>query len=169
MNNVILKYSLLFLICILAQVLIFNPIELFNVAFPIFFIYFLVRLPMNTKLSLLFTLAFFLGLIIDIFSDTPGVNALACTLIASIRQPIYYAYVDKDDHTRRLIPSVSTLGITDYAKFLLTFVGIYCVLMFIIEYFSFADVESLVIMASSSTLLTFIILLAVDCLIPSKT
>lgn len=168
MNNQLFKYAILFLICILSQVLIFNSIALFNIAFPIIFIYFIIRLPMNIKLSLLFTLAFCLGLIIDIFSDTPGVNALACTLIAAIRQPIYFAYVDKDDHTFRLIPSVASLGLTDYSKFLLTFVAIYSLLALTIEYFSFANVESLVIMFVSTTILSFIILLAIDCLIPSK-
>ena len=168
MTNILIKYSLLFVICIILQVLIFNPVALFNVAFPIFFIYFIIRLPMDIKLSLLFSLAFFLGLIIDIFSDTPGVNALACTLIAAVRQPIFFAYVDKDDYTRHLIPSVTSLGLAQYSKYLLSFVAIYSLLVFIIEYFSFADVQTLVVMVIASSLLTFIILLATDCLIPSK-
>ena len=168
MNNYLVRYSILFIVCILLQVLIFNPIILFNIAFPVVFIYFIIRLPMNIKLSLLFTLAFILGLIVDIFSDTPGVNTLACVIIASLKQPVYYAYVDKDDHTRRLIPSVSSLGISNYIKFLMTFVVIYCLLAFTIEYFSFADVQSLVIMVSASSILSFIILLAFDCLLPAK-
>lgn len=168
MNNYLVRYSILFIACILLQVLIFNPIILFNIAFPVVFIYFIIRLPMNIKLSLLFTLAFILGLTVDIFSDTPGVNTLACVIIASLKQPVYYAYVDKDDHTRRLIPSVSSLGISNYIKFLLTFVVIYCLLAFTIEYFSFADVQSLVIMVGASSILSFIILLAFDCLLPAK-
>ena len=164
----VLKYCLLFLGCVLAQVLLFNQIAIFNIAFPIVFVYFIIRLPISLKLGFVFTLAFLLGLTIDIFSDTPGVNALACTLITAVRQPIYYAYVDKDDHTKRLTPSVSSLGISEYSKFLITFIAIYCLLVFTIEYFSFADVETLVIMFTSSTVLSFIILMAVDCLIPTE-
>ena len=168
MSYTILRYLILFFICILVQALIFNNIVLFHVAVPIVFIYFIIRLPINLKLPYLFTLAFLIGLIVDIFSDTPGVNALACVLIASLRTPIYYAYMDKDDTTSRLTPCVQTMGIWVYAKYLLTFIVIYSLLVFTIEYFSFADVKGIVILAAASSLFTFIILLAADCLIPVK-
>ena len=168
MTYKILQYTFLFLVCVLFQVLVFNRIILFNIAIPIIFIYFLIRLPINLKLYYVFTLAFILGLIIDIFSDTPGVNALACTLIAALRIPIYYAYMEKDDITSRLTPCISTMGFVDYSKYLLTFIVIYCVFVFTIEYFNFADVKDIVIMSSASSVLTFVILLAVDSLIPVK-
>ena len=154
--------------CVLMQVLIFNRIVLFNIAIPIIFIYFIIRLPIDLKLPYLFTFAFLLGIIIDIFSDTPGVNALACTLIAALKKPIYFAYMSKDDNTNRLTPRVSSMGLLEYSKYLLTFILIYCLLMFTIEYFSFADVKGIVILASSSALLSFLILLGTDCLIPEK-
>ena len=168
MTNAIIRYSLLFIICVLLQVLIFNRIALFHVAMPVIFIYFIIRLPINLKLSYVFTLAFFLGLCVDIFSDTPGVNALACTLIASIRTPIYYAYMAKDDITSRLTPGISTMGFIDYSKYLLSFIVIYCFLVFTIEYFSFADVKGIVILSAASSAITFVILLAADSLIPVK-
>lgn len=168
MANTILRYFMLFILCVLAQALIFNHIVLFHVAFPIVFIYFLIRLPINIKLPYLFTLAFLLGLIVDIFSDTPGVNALACTIVAALRTPIYYAYVAKDDTTNRLTPCVSTLGLMEYCKYLITFIVIYTLLSFTIEYFSFAHVKGIVIMSAASTVFTFFILLAIDCLIPVK-
>ena len=168
MTNTLIKYFCLFIACILLQVLIFNRIILFHVAVPIIFIYFIVRLPIDIKLPYLFTLAFLLGIIIDIFSDTPGVNALACTLIAAIRKPVFFAYMTKDDMTERMTPCVSTMGIMEYCKYLLTFVVIYCLLVFIIEYFSFADVKSIVILTGASSVFTFIVLLGADCLIPEK-
>ena len=168
MTHKLIRYILLFFVCILLQVLIFNRIALFNIAFPVVFIYFIIRLPIDLKLSYTFTLAFLLGIIVDIFSDTPGVNALACTLIAAIRTPIFYAYMAKDDNTVRMTPGISTMGIIDYSKYLLTFVVIYCVLAFTIEYFSFADVKGIVIMSSASAALTFVLLLATDSLIPVK-
>ena len=168
MSHKILRYILLFFICVLFQALIFNRIALFNIAIPIVFIYFIVRLPINLKLPYLFTFAFLLGLCVDIFSDTPGVNTLACTLIAAIRKPIYYAYMAKDDLTTRLTPGISTMGLMDYSKYLLTFVVIYCLLAFSIEYFTFADVKGIVILTAASSALSFVLLLATDSLIPVK-
>lgn len=169
MSTTILRYILLFWLCVLFQALIFNRIALFHVAVPIIFIYFIIRLPINIKFGYLFTLSFLLGLIVDIFSDTPGVNALACTLIAAFRKPIYYAYMAKDDITSRLVPGISTMGLADYSKYLFTFIFIYCCLVFTIEYFSFADVKSIVILIAASSALSFVILLATDSFIPVKT
>ena len=168
MNNSIIRYGFLFIICVLLQALVFNQIVLFHVAVPIVFIYFIIRLPINLKLPYLFTVSFLLGLSVDIFSDTPGVNALACTLIAALRTPIYYAYMAKDDITSRLTPGVATMGIMEYSKYLLTFIVVYCILVFTIEYFSFAYVKGIVILSAASTVFTFIILLTADCLIPGK-
>ena len=168
MNTTIIRYFILFILCVLFQALIFNRIILFHVAVPIIFIYFIIRLPIDLKLSYIFVLSFLLGFIVDIFSDTPGVNALACTLISAIRRPIYYAYIAKDDMTSRMVPGVFTMGIWEYSKYLLSFVVIYCLLVFTIEYFSFADVKEIVIISSSSSAFTFVLLLAIDCLIPVK-
>lgn len=168
MHKDILKFSLLFLLMLMVQVLICNHIAIFNVAVPIVFIYFIIRLPISIGNGWLFTLSFLLGLCIDIFSDTPGVNSLSCTLLAALKRPIYYAYVPRDDKTQDLIPSLSSLGVGTYCKFLVSMIGVYCLLVFTIEYFNLADVKEIVILSASSCLLTFIILLAIDCLIITK-
>lgn len=153
---------------LLLQVLICNHITLFNVAVPVVFIYFIIRLPIALGKGWLFTLAFLMGLCVDICSDTPGVNALASTLLAAFKRPIYYAYVQRDDKTKNLIPSISALGVGTYCKFLVTMIGAYCLMAFTIEYFNFADVEEIVALSAASCCLTFIILLAIDCLIIKK-
>lgn len=168
MTKEVFKFILVFIAMVLVQVLICNHIALFNVAVPIVFIYFIIRLPIDLGRGTLFTLAFLTGLCIDIFADTAGVNALACTLLAALKRPVYYAYVPRDDKTRSLIPSAASLGIATYSKFLVTMTGIYCLLAFTIEYFNFADVKDIVIMSASSCALTFVILLATDCLIVNK-
>ena len=168
MNKEVVKFAILFIVMLLLQVLICNHIALFNVAIPIIFIYFIIRLPMNIGNGALFTLAFLLGLCVDICSDTAGVNSLAATILAAIKRPVYYAYVPRDDKTKNLMPSITSLGVGTYCKFLITMVGIYCLLAFTIEYFNFADVKEIVILTASSCIFTFIILLAIDCLIISK-
>ena len=168
MNKDILFFAVMFLLLMLIQIFICNHIAIFNIAIQIVFIYFIIRLPMSMNRSVLLTLAFFTGFVIDVFSDTLGVNSLACTVMAALKRPVFYAYVDKDDRTKSITPCIATLGMATYAKFLLTLIVIYCLLVFSIEYFNFADVKEIVILAAGSTLLTFILLLATDCLILSK-
>lgn len=162
-------YNLILLVClILVQILICNHIHIFNVAIPFVFIYVILRLPMTLSTNWLLTWAFMSGFIVDLFSDTPGVNSFSCILLATVKRPVLYAYIPKDDRTKDIQPSLANLGFADYAKYLLTMSVIYCFLVFTIEYFSFGDVKEIVIMASSSSVLTFGLLLGIDSLMITK-
>ncbi|MDE5808266.1 MAG: rod shape-determining protein MreD [Muribaculaceae bacterium] len=159
---------ILLIILILVQVLICNHIHIFNVAMPFIFIYVIIRLPMTVSTNWLLTWAFFSGFIVDLFSDTPGLNSLACVIIARFKRPLLYAYIPRDDRTRDILPSLANLGFTDYAKYLLSMTVIYCSLIFLIEYLNFANVKELGLMIVSSSLLTFALLLGIDSLMVTK-
>ncbi|MCM1369125.1 MAG: rod shape-determining protein MreD [Candidatus Amulumruptor caecigallinarius] len=158
--------NLFILMVLLAvQVLVCNHIMLFNVAMAFVFIYVIIRLPMSLSTGWLLTWAFFAGLTVDIFSDTPGVNSLSCTLLAMLKRPAFYAYVPRDDRTKEVSPSLSSLGFAIYGKYMFTMSALYCTLAFTIEYFNFADVKEIVIMSALSAALTFLVLLGIDSLI----
>lgn len=168
MNRSFFVNLTILILLVVTQVLIFNHIMLFNVAIAFVFIYTIVSLPMNLKTDWLLTWAFISGLLVDLFSDTPGVNALSCTLLAIVKRPVLYAYIPKDDHTKNVEPSFYSLGFSVYSKYLLTMSAIYCSLVFTIEYFNFAAVKEIVIMSVSSSVFTFLLLLAIDSLIISR-
>ena len=165
MENRTLHIAILFLSLLAAQTLICNHILLFGVAVPLVMVYFIIRMPVNMNLILLLTLSFLMGLSVDIFSDTPGLNALSCTLTAAIRRPVFYAYVQHDDRMKEIIPNIITLGMAVYCKYMLTLVGIFSLLVFSIEYFSFADIREVALLTVGSSLLTFLLLLGLDSLI----
>ena len=161
-NSTGVRFGILFASLVLVQVLIFNHILLFGVAVPLVFIFFIISLPVGMNINILYTLAFLLGLTVDVFSDTAGLNALSCVLLAALKNPVFYAYVQKDDKSRFIFPSISTIGWTNYAKYLITMTAIYCVLLFSFEYFSFASFGLLLLMIIGSTILTFFLLLALE-------
>ena len=165
MNSNPLINILILAALILVQVLACNHIVLFNVAIAFIFIYIILRLPMNLNINWVLTWGFAAGLLVDIFSDTLGVNALACTILAMLRRPMLYAYIPKDDRTKNIMPSLKSLGFSVYGKYLLTMAVIYCFLVFTIEFFNFANIREIVIMASSSAAFTFLIILGLDSLI----
>ena len=168
MGKSILQYILIMAVLILAQVLICNHIMLFNVATLFIFIYVIINLPLSLPTGWLLTLAFFCGLIVDIFSDTLGVNALSCTILAMVKKPVFFAYIPKDDRTKDILPSLSSLGFSIYAKYLLSMTAIYCILVFAIEYMSIADIKEIAIMSAGSALFTFLILIGLDSLLDRK-
>jgi len=153
---------------VLVQVLVCNNIMLFNVSMAFVFIYVIIRMPMGFNINWLLTYAFLSGLTVDVFADTPGVNALSCTLLAMLKRPMLYAYVPRDDRTKDIVPSLATLGFAVYGKYLFSMSTVYCLLAFTIEYFNFADIKEIVIMTSASAVLTFLILLGIDSLISRK-
>lgn len=133
MSKTTLQFILLGIILVLAQVIVFNHICLFNVAVPLVFIYLIVRLPITLSVNRLLTIAFVLGLTVDIFSDTYGMNTLSCTVLAMMRKPILRLYVPREEDLTRPEPSMYTLGTATYLKYLLTMTLLYCTLIFIIE------------------------------------
>lgn len=159
-----LKYVLLFVSLVLVQVLICNNIMLFGLAIPFVFIYFIIVLPLDTNLNLMMAVAFLMGFLVDLFSDTLGLNSMACLLLAVLKKPVFYAYVSKDDKFLSAVPCIATMGWFNYLKFILTLSAIFCVLVFGIELFSFASLGRVLAMASASTLFTLLLLMAVDAL-----
>ncbi|MDE5773134.1 MAG: rod shape-determining protein MreD [Muribaculaceae bacterium] len=168
MIKTVLSYFLMFVLLILVQVLVFNHIALFSIAIAFIFIYFIISLPLSLSTNLLLLLSFATGFIVDVFSDTPGVNSLSCTILAILKRPVFYAYVPRDDKTKVMNPTIMTIGWAAYSKYLFTMCAIYSLLVFSIEYFSFADVKDILIMSLGATLFTFIVNLALGCIFDRK-
>ncbi len=168
MSKTILQFVVLFIVMLLAQVTIFNHIVLFNVAMPIVFIYFIIRLPITLNINWVLTLAFILGFSVDIFSDTQGMNALACTILAAIRKFIFRLYFPREDDLTIPIPSIRSLGMGIYIKYLFSIVLAYCAFIYIIEAFTFFNPLQLILRIISSTAITFLLLLGIDSLMLSR-
>lgn len=168
MSKNIITYTAIALCLIIIQVLICNHIMLFNIAMAFVFIYIIIMLPMDTNTNWLLTCAFTAGLLVDIFSDTPGLNSLACTLLAILKRPVLFAYIPKDDRTKNIEPSLSSLGFGVYGKYLFTMTVLYCFFVFTIEYFNFAAIREILIMTMASTIFTFAVILGIDSLIVKK-
>lgn len=165
MDKSFISYILLFVILVLIQVLLLNHIVFFNCAVCLIFIYFLIKLPINLSTNILLTLGFILGLSVDILSDTPGLNALCCTILASLKKSVFYAYEQHDDQKRNISPSIGTMGFFNFSKFVFSLSAIYCLLAFFVEFVNFSDVVQILIKAGASTAFTFLVILAVDSLI----
>lgn len=168
MAKTVIQFTVLFIVLVLAQVLVFNHLYLFNSALPLAFIYFIMRLPISLSTISVMSLSFLLGLTIDIFSNTAGMNALACTLLAVMRMPVFHLYAPREDDINNLEPSVKTLGIATYTKYAISISLIYCTVFFIIESFSFFNPTKLVLRICGSTILTFIFLMCIDFLINQR-
>jgi len=85
MNSTILLNIFRFVLLILTQVLIFNNLNFMGFINPMVYVIFFYWYPIKANRALFMIIAFLLGFIIDIFSDTMALNALASLTIAYSR------------------------------------------------------------------------------------
>lgn len=164
MAKTVLQFVILYVLMVLAQVIVFNHICLFGYAVPLVFIYVILKLPVTMHVNWVLTISFLLGLTIDIFSDTQGMNALACTILGLSRKPVLRLYFPREDEMSTPQPSFRSLGVSVYLKYVFSISLIYCALFFFIETLSLFNPLRLFIKIASSSLLTFIIIIAIDSL-----
>lgn len=165
MNKSVISYIFLFVILVLVQALLMNHIVLFSSAVCFIFIYFLIKLPINISANLILTLGFLLGLSVDMLSDTPGLNALCCTILAALKRPVFFAYEQHDDQKRNVSPSLGTMGFFNFCKYIFSMSAIYCLLAFFVEFIEFTNIAGILIKAGASTIFTFLIILGIDSLV----
>jgi rod shape-determining protein MreD len=103
---------------------------------------------------------FALGLCIDIFSNTSGMNAAATVMLAFIRPAYIRLFTPRDN--QKIVPSLKNIGFSFYIKYLSASVFTHHIVLFTIAFFSFSDIHVLLIRIVSSTVLTVICIFAID-------
>ena len=151
---------LLFAILIVLQVLVFNQISIFGFATPFLYIYFLLKLPMGRNVFYVIIMGFLMGFIIDIFLDTPGVNAAATTLIAALRRPLLRLFFTKEEF-ENFIPGIYSAS-GPFIRFAVLSVVIHQTVLFALEAVSLFNVNILFLRLTASIVLTLILLFALD-------
>ena len=162
------KYSLVFVVSVLLQVLIFNNILIARMISPFFYILFILLLPFNTPRALLLFLSFMLGLIVDIFTNTPGVHASAAILIGFIRPGVLQLISSRETLESVTAPRVENMGISWFAGYTTILVIIHHLFLFIIEAFTFEGILITLLRVVLSSILSVILIVLSQFLIFRK-
>lgn len=146
---------------VLLQVLFLNRICLFGYVTPLFYIWMIIRFDSSMKRYSILLWAFFLGLIIDMFSGTPGLNAASATLLAMFQPGIVKLFVSLDRHDV-LVPCSATMGGRPFMGYLLLMIALHHTVYFILRSIPLGDWTVLVLKVVFSTLLTFVLMLVTE-------
>lgn len=149
---------------VLLQVLILNNLHIGGYATPFLYLYLILKFEADVPANRLMLWAFCLGIIVDIFSDTPGLNAASTVLIAFIRPTLLRLFVPRDLQDT-FIPSIRSMGITSFLKYTITAILVHHAVLLSLEAFSFAHLPALLIHIASSTLFTMLCVLAIEMLL----
>lgn len=157
----ILKRVMLFVVLCLAQAVAFNNIHLFHCATPLVYVYFVLTLQRRTPRWAALLWGFGMGMVMDMFTDTPGVATASMTLIGMIQPPLLEMFLPRnaDDRIRA---AANTLGWGKFMSLAFIIVNIYCVVFFTIETFTFADFSGWLTAVVCSTLLTLMVIVAFE-------
>ncbi len=144
---------------LLLQVLVFNHIHLLGYITPLVIGYMVVCFQRNTSRTEILIWGFIISLLFDIFSNTAGMGAASCTMIAMI-QPKLLNMMAPRDSAEDITPSIATLGFGNYILyvFLLMFVLHGC--FYLLDAFTLMDWQLTAIsIVGGSVFTTFIIIL----------
>lgn len=160
MINQWIRYFLTFIGLLLIQVLILNNLNLGGYINPYLYILFLLILPVAIPGWLLLFLGFFLGLIIDVFLNTPGIHASATVFLAFMR-PFFLRYIaPRDGYEPGSLPIPAHFGFIWFFRYAVLGVLSHHFFYFLVEAFTFKDLFSTlwrVILSSVFTLLFIMI------------
>ena len=136
MSSDIFKRAGLFIAFALAQALVLGRIHLFGCATPLFYVYFVLLFPRNYPKWGVLLWSFALGLIVDMFYNTPGMAAASMTLIGAIQPYCFEMYISRDA-AESLQPSMDNIGWVKYFYYSLVLVIVYCLVFFTLDVFTF--------------------------------
>ena len=161
MNADLIRRISLFAVLCLAQVLVLNHIHLFGCATPLLYVYFIISFRRHYPRWGLLLWGFCMALLLDTFSNTPGVTTASLTLLSFV-QPYLLASFIPHESAEDLQPSIATLGVAKYAWYSLFSILLFSVVFFSLEMFSFFDPLQWLLNVCGSALITFLLVFVID-------
>ena len=154
-------------VVIILQVFVFNHIILWDYAVPLLGVMVLLRTPLDAGRISNMLLAFFSGLVLDAFSNSPGVAAGAMTFTAFVQYSLLHAIVPKDA-VEDAVPSMKLLGKYNYVFYIAILMAVHHFMYFLLEAFSFFNAMDLLIRFLGSYALSMVLALSIEFLLSSK-
>jgi len=161
MINSFFKYSLYFVLYVLIQVLIFNNVLFLDFINPYLYILFIITLPSTFTRDATLLIGFLMGLVIDMFSGTPGFNAFATVLIAYIKPFFQKTFGPREEHDF-LIPSSKTYGAAMFLQYAGYLVLIHHFTFFLIEAGSITHLGNVLIKTICSFIFTMLLIAGIE-------
>lgn len=151
-----------FTLVLALQVLVFDHVHILGRATPFVAVYFVLLFPGDSPRSAILAWSFALGLIADTFTNTPGVAAVSLTATAMLQPWLLRINSQLDDDNETPIASAKAMGWRAYIIYVSAAVVV-CELLFCsLETFSFFNWAETLANAGCGSLLTVLIIAAVE-------
>ncbi|MFV8392418.1 rod shape-determining protein MreD [Flavobacterium sp. LB2P6] len=167
MNSTLLVNIFRFILLLAVQIIIFNNMNFLGYISPFPYILYIILYPVNGNKSGLVVASFMLGLIMDMFSNSGGIHATACLVLAYFRPSIFkFAFGLSYEYQTVKLNDVLT---PERFSFILLSVAIHHFTLFLLEAFQFSLIIDILLRSLLSTVFTIIICIIIIYLIkPNK-
>jgi rod shape-determining protein MreD len=159
MINRILRFTLIFVLLILLQILLFNNIQFSGYVNPYVYIMFIMLLPVNIPSWLLLIISFFTGLIMDLFTGTPGMHTSATVMAGFVRPYVLRIISPRDGYEASSDLSMLIYGFRWFSIYTLLIVLVHHTVLFYMEVFRFTDFFRTLLRVLLSSLFSIIFIL----------
>ena len=156
-----IKVLIYFVLFVSIQVLIMDNIHLFRIVTPFLYLYIILKIPANVSRSYVIVISFLVGIVIDMFSNTLGMHAAACSLIGLIRNPLMIILSNKE-LVEDTTPSYRTFGVGAFVKYALSIIVIHHISLFLIESISLFDPVFLIFRIFAHVIFTAMFILIIE-------
>jgi rod shape-determining protein MreD len=167
MNSTLLVNISRFVLLLAFQIIIFNNMDFLGYISPFPYLLFIILYPVNGNKSGLLIASFLLGLTMDMFSNSGGIHATACLMLAFFRPYIFkFSFgLSYEYQTIRLNDSLTP----ERFSFILISVLIHHLTLFLLEAFQFSFFLDILLRTLLSTAFTILICIIIIYLIkPNK-
>lgn len=155
MNSNFILNIIRFFVLITIQVVVLNQINFGGWINPYLYILFIILYPINSNKFGFIAASFALGLLVDIFSDSGGVHATACLMLAYFR-PVFLRFAFGLSYEYQTIRIADKLTV-DRFTFVMTSILFHHIILFSLELYRLSLFFHIILHTIVSTLFTFLI------------
>jgi rod shape-determining protein MreD len=163
MNSALFVNIFRFILLLAVQIIIFNNMNFLGYISPYPYILFIILYPVNGNKSGLLVASFFLGLIMDMFSNSGGIHTTACVILAYYRPYLFkFSFGLSYEYQTVKLNDVVT---PERFSFILLSVLIHHFILFTLEAFKFSFILDILLRTTLSTVFTIILCIIIIYLI----
>jgi len=168
MNSASLKILIRFLLLIPLQVLIANHMRLFGYINPQICLLFILWYPLKKDVFNFLIVSFIFGIIIDLFSNSGGINSASCLLLAYVRLPLLKFILNERDLDIKLF-KYSNYNTFPKIVLIFSFAFIHQLTIYFLEYFDTTYTFTILYKTFTNSLFTtFVVIIFLSIFTSSK-
>lgn len=145
------------------QVLLFNHVHFLGYGTPLVYVAILLYVPANASRVITLLIAFLLGAVMDVFSNTAGISSASLTLAAMVQPVLLKASLPKDA-LEDMVPNYRTMGVWNHLRYITILLLIHHLAYFALESFSFFNIMDVGIFAGASFVTSWVIIVLMETL-----